>query len=231
MKRIVSWGGYVVIVLGLNACVSWGEEVDLVAQGSLTLTPLIYPDDLMQPVENKSALRIPQTIDPRELAFVEADPAPPPLDLAKANAEMESLKPAPESKEEKITRLSLASSLKKTPEGNQYLIVNATFDRVWESMPDIARELGFNVEDRNRSKHYYNVFRNIAKTAEQEKEEEESGIVRELGNKESYQVYIDTEDPNHTLVSIRNQAGQDDDSGLARLFLVQIKAALEQPIN
>ncbi|MFV2056028.1 MAG: outer membrane protein assembly factor BamC [Thiohalomonadales bacterium] len=231
MKPIIICISGIFVLPLLNACSFFGEEIDLVAQGSLTLTPLVIPEGMSKPVEQRSALAMPETINPLELAMVEIVPTPPPLDIDKANAEMESLQPALESEQQKKERLTLASNLKQTPDGKQFLIVRAKFDRVWESIPDVVRELGFQVEDRNRSKHYYTVSRDIPKTPEQEQKEEDSGIVSELGNTESYQIYIETQDESHSLVSLRNNAGQDDASGLARLLLVQIKAAFEQPIQ
>jgi len=219
-----------IIVFGLNSCGWLSEQPDKIVQGSLTLTPLLYPDKMTQPAPDKSALNIPETVDPKDMRVVDDDPAPPPLDLAKANAEVKLLQPS-ESKQQKKARLVLSSQLKETPQGHQYLRISANFDRLWESLEFVAIELGFTVEDRNRSKQTYYLFRNIEKSQIQEREEFESGVERKLGNRENYQIYLESENATHTLLNIRNQSGQDDDSSLARFLLVQIKSVLEQPID
>jgi len=230
MKKITIFISNTIILFGLESCGWLPEQPDKVVQGSLTLTPLVYPDGMVQPAPDKSALTIPETVSPRDMIVVSDDLSPPPLDLAKANAEIKILRP-PESKQQRKARRVLSSELKQTPQGLQYLRFTTNFDRLWESLSYVAIELGFTVEDRNRSKQTYYVFRKIEKRLLQVEEEKKSGVKRVLGNRESYQIYLDAEDSTHTTLKIRNKSGQDDESALARFLLVQIKAVLEQPIE
>jgi len=207
-----------------------GETPDRVALGSLTLTPMTYPDGMLAPKPDKSALSIPETIDPKDMKVVDSDPAPPPIDVAKANAENKKLQPK-ESKQEKTSRLVLESVVKQTIDGHQFLLVSTSFDSLWDKMTTILVELGFQVEDRNRSKQTYYVYRELEKTELQKTEEKESGKDREFGNRESYQFYLEPNGKTHTQVSVRNKLSQDDDSTIARLLLVQFKSVLEQPIK
>lgn len=219
-----------VFISMLSACGLFGDRLDPVAQGSLTLTPLTYPDGMQAPSEDSGALRIPETVNPEHMALVESDEAPPPLDLDKANREALALQ-SKETKEEKQARLSIPSELKQTPQGHQYLLVGKSFDILWETIGNAATKLGFKVEDRDRGKQYYLIYRDIIKSAAELQEEKETGIERRLGNREAYQIYLDKQDAQHTAINIRNSSGQNDDSGLAQHLLVQIKAYLEQPIK
>lgn len=218
------------LIFNLSACGWMTEQPDRVTQGSLTLTPMFYPDGLVQPEADRNALSIPETIDPKDMKVMESDPVPPPIDLVKANAESKKLQPK-ESKQEKKSRLALESVVKQSVDGHQFLLVSGSFDHLWDNMTNLLVELGFKIEDRNRSKQTYYVYRELEKTEAQKIEEKDSGVERELGNRESYQFYLNPQDKTHTQISVRNKLGQNDDSTIAQLLLVQFKSALDQAVQ
>lgn len=217
------------------------DKNDRIREGSLTLTPLRIPQDLTSP-DTRDALQIQSTdkISAEDSLSNEKDlEKPPQLDLDAATELEKSLR-SDSGKSSLKTGMHIPSSLAVETDGHSVLIVEASFDEIWEYLDEVLKNLGFEVTDRNRSLQIYEISRQMSKTQIEEKELRDTGVARTTGTREEYQVHVEQASKPADAVAIpirqckvliRNSQGQPDSSSLARHLLVQIKAFLEQPIN
>lgn len=218
----------ILAITSLSACSWFGDSVDPVLAGSLTLTPLNIPTGLSSP-NGSQALSVPN-VDQENAATDSSNIAePPPLDLAQAKEEAVAL--SSDMGPETGKMLILSSEIQIDPDGQGMLVFKSSFDRVWENMDSVITKLGFRVDDRDRSKNLYEISRGLPKSLAQEVEEKDTGVERQTGQQEKYKIFVKNISKERTEVGILNPVGQPDGSSLAKHLLVQIKAAFEQPLK
>jgi len=108
-------------------------------------------------------------------------------------------------------------------EQNTVIIVEAGFDLVWRRIGLALDELGFTIEDHDRASRTYRVYNELPSTLSEEE--------RRLGRKkktvrEEYRIRVQ-EKGEFTHISVRNEAGDVDESQVTRHLLVQLLGQLE----
>lgn len=119
---------------------------------------------------------------------------------------------AGENVEESVSMAPIKNSLESDGDNGTVLVVEAVLEKVWRRTAIALDALGFVIEDRDRVNRVYKVYNELStgKTEEELKHgKPESATVRE-----EYRVHLDQQD-NHTLISVRNEAGQIDNSEVA----------------
>ena len=134
----------IAIILPVSACGLFGDNRDKVREGSLTLTPLRVPQDLSTP-DNRKAMRIPRT-DRILMEDVEDLEKPPNFDVESANAMEDSLRSSSGKSALQKAR-QMPAKLESDADGHNFLIVDASFDSVWEYLDEVIKNLGFKVDD------------------------------------------------------------------------------------
>jgi len=223
------------IGLTIVSCGVFSDKRDRVLEGSLTLTPLRLPKDVSSP-DNRNAMQIPEVpyeytsnVEQSELE------KPPLLDVALASEMEKKLGSAVDQKKSDIKTFPV--SLVEVAGGLAELSVDGDFDLLWPYMENVLDNLGFKIDDRNRSEHRYFISRQLPDNPEAKLEVKNTGVERTVGNAESYQIEVapkesaTTKIANVSVIRVRNSQGQVENSALSRHMLAQIKAYLEQPLQ
>jgi len=214
------------------ACGIFSDDRDRVLEGSLTLTPLRLPKDATHP-DNRNAMHVPEvSYEDYFSSNKEELEQPPVLDVALASETEKKL--GSDIDQSKAEMKTYPASLTEVSGGLPELHVDGDFDLLWPYMENILQKLGFKVSDRDRSKHLYYITRDLPITDAEKEQIKNTGIERDLGNSESYQVEVapkKSANAKMSLVRIRNDAGQLENTALSRHMLAQIKAYLEQPLQ
>jgi len=107
---------------------------------------------------------------------------------------------------------SMTSHMDTDKDGGSVLVVEAGFEKVWRRTAIALDKLGFVIEDKDRAAGVYRAYNELptGKTEEELKHgKPESATVRE-----DYRVHL-VEDGANTNISVRNEAGQTDNSEVA----------------
>jgi len=224
----------VCMCLLLASCGVFSDERDRVLEGSLTLTPLRLPKTATPP-DNRNALHVPEIVydDFSSLKKQELE-QPPVLDTALASQIEKNLGSDLEHSKQDLK--TFPANMTEVAGGLPELRVDGDFDLLWPYMETIMEKLGFKVSDRDRSKHLYYITRDLPISDEEKEQIRLTGVERKLGNSESYQVEVAPlasaqANAKASVVRIRNDAGQLENTALSRHMLAQIKAYLEQPLQ
>ena len=218
------------------ACGMFSDKHDYVLEGSLTLTPLRLPKEVAAP-DNRNAMHIPEVPYNYESNIDQASlEKPPMLDTALAN-ELEK-KLGSDVDQKKLDVKSFPVSMIDGDGGIAELDVSGEFDLLWPYMENVLEKLGFKITDHDRSEHRYYISRQLPITAEEKEQLKQTGVERTIGNTESYQIEVAPKETaanaasgKMSIIRIRNNLGQLENSSLSRHMLAQIKAYLQQPLQ
>lgn len=117
-----------------------------------------------------------------------------------------------ENVEDAVALAPIKSRLESDGDGGSALIVEADMDKVWRRTGIALDALGFVIEDRDRVNRIYKVYNELS--TNKTEEELKHGKPEPATVREEYRVHLDQVDSN-TLISIRDEAGQIDNSEVA----------------
>lgn len=128
---------------------------------------------------------------------------------------------AGENVEDAVALSPMKSRLATDGENGSVLVVEAELDKAWRRTAIALDALGFVIEDRDRVNRIYKVYNELS-TGKTE-EELQHGKPESATVREEYRIHLDQEDSN-TMISVRNEAGQIDNSDVAMHLLNLLQA-------
>jgi uncharacterized lipoprotein len=128
--------------------------------------------------------------------------------------------------ESKTKNTSLKISATKDDNGDSLLLVDGEFDKVWSLVKPALIELGFTIDDASRGNELYAISKELPTLDVSGKAIHPGDVKPEV--KEEYQIHVKPSGEK-TKISVHNNLGQLEGSGLADHLLLQIKEIMENP--
>lgn len=225
------------MISAISSCGLLPDKSERNYLNSKTIGVITVPDGLQQPV-NRNPVRIPPV----------ADDYKPPEDLIvpPALSEQEVKIAIVESSAVKISDNEshghnedfkpLTAELITDADFEYSLLVEETFDEVWQRVEQALLNLGFVIEDKNKMTQYYSVYRQILKINFDEGDisKPKELELEKSPDKEYYKIKLSeveaTESPqNNTRIIVLDRVGDALGSDLDKHLLLQIKAQFKNP--
>jgi uncharacterized lipoprotein len=223
-KRSALWYGFFLVIFVLNAC-GTNEKRETAYRDAQTVPKVQVPEDLVQPVERRSLMDVPEELDTGEIP---KDLDLPPT-LAGIDIEEAAAKSTDETEDEEPVqrKKSLQSEIIFNPDNTQVLRVKSDIDTVWPRVAKAIEKIGFTIDDSNRGKFYYSISREFERM--QTIQDPSKPVEVELDTpKEEHLIYVEP-GQEHTEITVRNMQSDIEGTVLAEQLLQQIKNYIEEP--
>ena len=225
VKRTLVWGWLFSAAILASGCGVFSHKHDRDYLKSSSITPITIPKGDEQPAVNHE-YDIPKSpVSPeKNVAKLEVLEKPPAFDASAAENEglLESGKP------KTVNADALSVREARNTEGYSLLVIEAKFDRAWDSVGTALKNMGFKIDDSDRGDGIYSIYQVINRVMGDEEK-----FLRprdDKGLREEYQVHLEDHE-DFTRVTVRTKDGKVDDSDLAKHLLVQLRAELENPLS
>jgi uncharacterized lipoprotein len=224
-KRLALWYGCFFMIFALTACGINQEKRENVYRQAQTEPKLEVPDDLVQPVDRRSLMDVPEELDTGDIPKdLESPPMMAGVDLEedkeKSPGDNEDEEPVPGKKR-------LQSDIVYKPDNTQLLLVKSDIDTVWPRVAKALTTIGFKIDDSNRVKFYYSISREFERL--QTFQDPSKPVEKDYDTpKEEHLIYVEPGEA-HTEITVRNDKSEIEGTTLANQLLQQIKNYIEEP--